>query len=427
MGTRLVRRIGLWPSAILLLFAVLALLGQRIGLQDAWLRNLLNHVWLTSVVGVAPISVMDKDEVRYWRRAVSGENGNPALYLSLGRIRVLDQDYSSASEAFKQGASATRSSTRLQLTSLWVLGRGQAYLDEKSYEAAGQLTIFLADLALAEPRYALPCNSRPTELSLARAWSFGHEGDLLAEEKAYQLVMALTPRCADAYYRLGGLYYNQQRYEQAAKVYVQGIAVDTRAVVCGYGYLAGTYLAQGRLDEAAHTAETALPHGGGSQANLVLGRVSQLKGDLFLAQDYYERATEQASRCGQDDWARWTAYFNLGWMAFDRNEYELALFDMRVASQVMSGTAAEPQAVKYVGDMYRRRDMLQEAIQEYEKALKLAPPGWEWVWNIHLALADAYRDSGRGDEAIREYKVVMGFTPQNEAVRRELDKLEPER
>ena len=180
---------------------------------------------------------------------------------------------------------------------------------------------------------------------------------------------------------------------------------------------------QGQLDEAMRAAETALQSGGGPQANMLLGRLYQLNGDLLLAQDYYLTATRQTSQCGQDDWSRWTAYFYLGWMAFDRKEYDLALSYMWQASQVMPGTAAESQALKYVGDMYQQRGMLLEAIQGYEKAIKLAPSDWDWAWRIHLALADAYRDHGQVELAIQEYSLVLISIPNDPYVTSELGRL----
>jgi tetratricopeptide (TPR) repeat protein len=93
----------------------------------------------------------------------------------------------------------------------------------------------------------------------------------------------------------------------------------------------------------------------------------------------------------------------------------------------MPGTTAEPQALKYVGDMYMQRGMLPEAILEYEKAIKLAPTGWDWAWRIHLTLAYAYRDIGYSDKAIREYQTVLESVPLDEEVRHELDRLESEK
>jgi tetratricopeptide (TPR) repeat protein len=420
---RLLRRIRLGLPVILLILVILVAAARRTGLQDAMLRNLVNHAWLTSAGEAASIPAMKGVTEKYWQLAADRSTGNPTVYLGLGRIMVLGQDYTGASEAFKKGASATRSPTGLQLISIWLLRQGQSYLDKDSYEVAQQFVTLLASLTMAEPRFVPDCTSLPIELGLGRAWRFGHEGDSQAEEIAYQLVKALAPSCADPYYRLGSLYSDRQRYAEASELYEQGIAVDTEEIVCGYGYLAGTYLAQERLDEAGRTAKTATLHGGGPQVNMVLGRLSQLKGDLLSAQEYYERAAEQASQCDQDDWARWKAHFYLGWMAFDRNEFDLAISYLERASQVMPGTSAQPQARKYVGDVYYRRGMFPEAILEYRRALAMAPEGWAWVAEVHRALADAHRDSGHSELAIQEYRRVLIWKPNDPDAIREMTKL----
>lgn len=345
-----------------------------------------------------------------------------AAYRSLGEVRILNNDYAGASVAFLVSRADPHIGA-LQL--VWLELAGERNLHLQRYEEALKVRDVMAGLTAGYRGLAeFSCESKTVETAQGRAWRLWLEGEGRAEEIAYQLVIELAPSCPGAYYRLGGLYYGQQRYDEAENAYQQGILADSKTVACGYGYLAGTYMEQGRLDEVVRAAEAASQHGGGPQAHMLLGRVYQLKGDLSLAQGYYSTAASQVSQCDQDDWSRWAAYFYMGWMAFDRKEYDLALSHMRQASQVMPGTSAEPQALKYVGDMYMQRGMLPEAILEYERAIALAPAGWDWVWSVHLALADAYRGSGQVDAAIREYTEVLRLKPDYQYARTQIYQLE---
>jgi tetratricopeptide (TPR) repeat protein len=407
------------------LVAGLLVIAEGRSAISAGYRNVGNVALLWVVEGDKAQPTTLETAETYLGQTVFLDPDQPGAHRSLGETRVMKDDYTGAQVAFLK----SRVDSHLNaLQMVWLFFTGEQRLRQQRYDEAWQIHNVMATLTADNTVAVEPsCETKAVETALGRAWRLGHEGDLQAEEIAYHLVIALAPGCPDAYYRLGGLYYAQQRYDEAVRAYQQGISVDSKTIICGYEYLAGAYMEQGQLEKGRHAAETASQYGGGPQASMLLGRVYQLKGDFLLAGNYYLTATRQTSQCIQDDWSQWMAYFYLGWMAFDRYEYDLALFYMREASQVMAGTAAEPQALKYVGDMYRQRGMLQEAIQEYEKAVKLAPSGWEWVWRIHWALADTYRDGGRYDDAIREYKVVLSLSPQNEAVKLEFTKLKSER
>ena len=359
---------------------------------------------------------------RYLKQAVFFDPDKLNHSRSLGEVRFFKLDYPEAQSAFLV-SSADQHLRTFQLA--WLFSTGVQVLHQKSYDEAIGVKNIMGRITSIYPEDAvLTCKSQQVSIGLGQAWSFGHEGDPKAQEIVYQMVIALAPGCPAAYYDLGNLRSSQQRYDEAIVAFQQGIAVDLKTTACGYEYIAGAYMEQGRLDEVAEAAEAAIRHGGGSQATMLLGRVYQLRGDLPHARDQYLTATQQTSPCEHDDWSRWRAFFYLGWMAFDRTEYDLAISYIMQASSVMPGTAAEPQALKFAGDMYRQRGMLPEAIQIYEQAARLAPAGWDWVKNIHLALADAYRDAGQTASAIQEYSRALQRTPNDSYIEAELSKLQ---
>ena len=357
----------------------------------------------------------------YLEKAIFLDPNQTDIYFSLGKPQVLVGNYSEAKSTFHM---SPENMLMHSIDAMWLVMIGNKYLDIQNYDNAVEVLNVLKVLTAGHSEvYKLECEAKPVQTAIDRAWGFGNFGDYQAEEIAYKLVTALVPGCPDGYYRLGEMYFGQQKYTEAVESYQQGIVMDSKTNSCGYEYLAGVYLEQGQVDEAMNAAETALQNNGGPQANLILGRIHQLKGDLSDAQDFYLLATSKTSQCAQDDLSRWMAYFYMSWMAFDRKKYDLAIIYMRQASQVAPGKVTEPQALKYLGDIYHQLGMLPDAIHEYERAIELAPLDWEWAWNIHLALADTYRDDGQANLAVSEYEFVLKWIPSDSYVTNELAKL----
>lgn len=59
------------------------------------------------------------------------------------------------------------------------------------------------------------------------------------------------------------------------------------------------------------------------------------------------------------------------------------------------------------GDRYLESSSYKEAINSYEKSIRINPG----LWIAHLGLAEAYRESGDYDGAVREYKITININP----------------
>jgi len=405
----------------ILAVGVLIVSGIR-SISGAGYRNFgnLNLLWAMRSNNNAQMK-LEKGE-RYLKQAIDADPQRLSLYRSLGEIMILKGEYTEAETTFTV-SSADSKIAALQL--LWLYAMGMQDLSQKRFDDAYAIRDVMLRLSSSSPpNTELTCASRMVEYALEQSWGFRNEEDHEAGDLALQFAIALAPECPDAYYRLGLLRNTQESYEEAIVAYQQGIARDSKTVSCGYGYLAASYLDLEKLDEVVRSAESSLQYGDGPRAAMLLGRVNQMRGDLPRAREYYLMATRFSQKCDQDDWSQWMAYFYLGWIAFDQAEYDSAISYMLLASQLSPGTAGEAQALKYVGDMYRQRGLLQEAIPTYQKALSLAPPGWDWILGIHLALADAYRDAGQVDLAIQEYNNALQWVPNDPYIVGELLKLQ---
>ncbi len=406
---------GILTAGLLVVLGIRSIIG-------AGFHSMGNLDLLSAVTGKSQLQVKLARSERFLEQAIIFDPDKLVHYRSLGEVRLLKGDYPGAESAFLISSADPYLHT---ITLVWLLSTGVQVLHLKNYEEAIGVRNAMGRITTVYPDDAeLTCKSKPVSFGLEQAESFDLRGDPKAQEIVTQMVIALAPGCPAAYYYLGNFRFSQQRYEEAIDAFRQGIAVDSKTIACGYEYLAGSYMELGKLDEVVEAAEAALQHGGGPQATMLLGRVDQLRGDLPRARGQYLTATQQTSQCEGDDWSQWMAYFYLGWMDFDRAEYDSAISSLLQASREMPGTASEPQALKYVGDMYRERGMLTKAIQTYEQAIRLAPAGWDWVKNIHLALADAYRDAGQVDSAIQEYIIALQWAPNDPYIEGELLKLQ---
>jgi tetratricopeptide (TPR) repeat protein len=103
-------------------------------------------------------------------------------------------------------------------------------------------------------------------------------------------------------------------------------------------------------------------------------------------------------------------YNDIGRYAEAREVYQAALSRQRAAPNGLDpfvrGKIANMHAE--IGDVYASSGLLEEAIDEYRRALGLGPS----FVDLRLKLADALRDAGRLDEALAELAAILELKPQ---------------
>jgi tetratricopeptide (TPR) repeat protein len=342
-------------------------------------------------------------------------------YRSVGVIRTLQGDLDGAAAAF---LTSTDVSLPTYTTTTWLMLAAIQRLERQDYAAAVRLSELTAALTAQAPGLALGCNSKVLDVPVGRGWRWRRDGDAQAGELAYRLAIAAAPNCPAFHYWLGSFFAEERRYDEAVVAYQEGLAIDTTTQAEGYTGLARAYLELGRLDDVATAAAAGLASGGWDWPHYLLGRVAQLRGDLPAAEAHYRQVLHPPGASLAKDWSTWFSYFHLAWIYFERGDTGAAVAYLRAASQLMPGTTAEPQAIKYLGDVHARRGMWPEAIREYQRALALAPADWQWAAVIYRALGDAYRDSGQPEAAVRAYRAVLDRLPDDAYARQELMKLE---
>ncbi len=140
-----------------------------------------------------------------------------------------------------------------------------------------------------------------------------------------------------------------------------------------------------------------------------LGIISNLNGDLKAAADHFEKAVELNPRYTEASLNLAITYNDLG--EFKRAEEvftvaaQLAHPDPNMIDPFVAGKLANEHY--RVGNMYLEFNMNDEAIEEYQKAVKLHPK----LADVHTKLGIALRNKGKMEEAIVHFVKAKVINP----------------
>ncbi len=164
--------------------------------------------------------------------------------------------------------------------------------------------------------------------------------DLQETERTCQLWLQTYPRDAFPMFSLGYIYFSYGEFDKAAKVTREAIAVDPNNSVA-YSNLVQTYMALGRIDEAANTITIATRHARGPFLSQVAYMVA------FIRRDQASMQQEVASALGQTG-----------------------------AEDLLYATQADTEA--FFGRLQNARDFSQRAVQSAQRSnLKEEAALWE--------------------------------------------------
>ncbi|MEJ2364667.1 MAG: tetratricopeptide repeat protein [Deltaproteobacteria bacterium] len=181
----------------------------------------------------------------------------------------------------------------------------------------------------------------------------------------YEAIAKLAPDNKVVHYNKGVLYYEMKQYDQAAKAFAQVLKLDDKDI-----------------DAREYLVEVYRQEKKPRQALSVLEKLIQLRPSYW---PYYAKAFE--------------------------------LYDQLKAYEEMTKTLAsavgklpeQPELRYFLAISYVKRNLLVEAIHQFEALVKLAPKNTTYL----MQLAGLYEQIGKTDKALGTYKRVLEVDPEN--------------
>lgn len=216
---------------------------------------------------------------------------------------------------------------------------------------------------------------------------------------AYEEILRLDPKHAEALHLLGTLYQDQGRLDDAIACYQKAVLIQQKSAEI-YSNLGNALQMRGQPEDAAANCRKAIalkPAFPEAHSNLGNALMSQGKLDEAI------KCFRQAIRF-KPDFA--TAYRNLGVALNALGKFEEALPNHRQALVIKPDYA---EVHSNLGVTLEALGHLDEAVASYRQALKFLPN----FADAHNNLGNVLRMQGRHDEALASYRDAILFNPQH--------------
>jgi len=242
---------------------------------------------------------------------------------------------------------------------------------------------------------------------------YTYQGRLEEAVREYSLAAKSAPTVARVHVNLGRAYFRKSLFEAAAQEFKKALELDPSASggPGAYEGLGLVFMAQGKWEEARSSLEKAL-------AVMGVG----LSEEKFLRKAEVRSALAQLySQLGKGDMAihQWLETAELRLKEIQRlDELGLACFDKGDLQQAFfywqKSLALEPSlAVAYerLGQLYTRKEMLEEALLVYRNAAGLYRKTDKKA-QMYFQLGNLRHDRGELEEAISEYRRAVEMEPE---------------
>lgn len=222
---------------------------------------------------------------------------------------------------------------------------------------------------------------------------FRAEGDYRAALEQYEAVVRLDPFSPGGFYRLGVAYQFLQRFIEARDAYLTALRLKADDAD-SHMNLGLVYLALGELPlamEHARRATELSPTSPGAHTNF--GVVLDAVGDLVGAERAFLTALEL-----QGDPPSAATLLNLGQNLLKQNRG-------REAQEVLTrltGQADSSLARKRLGDSLALQGLAEQAIEQYERALRIDPNYFPALNDAGRVMIQRYRAGLELDESLRQ-------------------------
>ena len=286
--------------------------------------------------------------IEFYKRAMAGGVDNPLIRLNVGEAYSRVGNYRQA-----------------ELSIL-------AYLKEKPKDIDARLRLATVYQKREKDQEAITTlkeviKDNPRSLKAYLALVDIYEKLKMDKEAAdtYEAIAKLAPDNKVVHYNKGVLYYEMKQYDQAAKAFAQVLKLDDKDI-----------------DAREYLVEVYRQEKKPRQALSVLEKLIQLRPSYW---PYYAKAFE--------------------------------LYDQLEAYEEMTKTLAsavgklpeQPELRYFLAISYVKRNLLVEAIHQFEALVKLAPKNTTYL----MQLAGLYEQIGKTDKALGTYKRVLEVDPEN--------------
>jgi len=289
----------------------------------------------------------DKEKaIQEYQSALSIEPNNSTLYLKLGAVCYEDKKYSQAKELFEKVIT----------------------LDPKNLEAHYYLS-FIAieeknwDQALAYLQKIVSVRKNDPKTYLQLSYLYSQKGQAKKALSALKKATKLDPNNYENFYFLGLAYQDLKKYSSAEKAYLRALELKpgyTEVLV----QLAILSEHQKQVDKAVAYFRQLLTLE--PKNALALNYVGYTYAEKGTNLEEAEKLITQALELDATN----AAYIDsLGWVYYQKKDYENALRYLERASQMIE----DPIIFDHLGDTYKKLGKLTEARDAWKKALKIDP------------------------------------------------------
>ena len=286
--------------------------------------------------------------IEFYKRALAGGVDNPLIQLNLGEAYSRVGNYRQAEKSI------------------------QDYLKEKPKDMDARLRLATVYQKRKKNEEAIKTlkeviKDDPKSLKAHLALVDIYEKLKMDKEAAdvYEAIAKLAPDNKVVHYNKGVLYYEMKQYDQAAKAFSMVLKLDNKDI-----------------DAREYLVEVYRQEKKPRQALAVLEKLMELRPEHW---SYYAKAFE--------------------------------LYDQLEAYEEMTKTLAravgklpqQPELRYFLAISYVKRNLLVEAIHQFEALVKLAPKNTSYL----MQLAGLYEQIGKTDKALQTYKRVLEVDPEN--------------
>ena len=211
----------------------------------------------------------------------------------------------------------------------------------------------------------------------------------------YELIVALRPQEAQAYYSMGMLLAGQKRYEESERILRQGIALSPVSSPTGYLYLGHVLVEQKAWDRAAQAYRDALAvNPGFDPAYLGLAATLEAQDDATQAIATLRKYLQEINRGNRE------VRHRLVRILLTQKAYEPALALLR---ETVAESPGDVEAQLRIGLIYGEMKELPKAVEQMKLVLALRPD--ELRVRDHLAYL--YEELKDHEKAIAEYGAII--------------------
>ncbi|RJP74018.1 MAG: tetratricopeptide repeat protein [Candidatus Abyssobacteria bacterium SURF_17] len=220
-------------------------------------------------------------------------------------------------------------------------------------------------------------------------------GDWRDEETFFKQSLAVNPASVRMLNNLGIVYIQQNRYEEALKLFEAALDIQPDSVI-SYNNIAAVYQDFGLWNEAVGLYRTAISLDATNlTARFELGKLLAEAGRLEEAKEHFSFLTERYPAFSP-------AHHELGRILMAEGHYPGALAEFEEA---LKNSPSPGVVLNSIGILYARQDKLEQAAAYFRRALKANPQSY----NALVNLGNVCLVRGLEDEAVRHYERALSI------------------